>query len=699
MRRAFHILLKYAVGLAAGFVLLAGDVHAQPPDVGRATREGDRFQKEAIEKKMQRVPRKPPVLEEMEKPVVSKEEKKFFIKKVILLGCESVPAEHFATIIKKYEGKDLTMTELNILAREIEREYLRKGIIAAVFLPPQDIVDQTVTLRVVEAKMGELIIQKHKYYSGDRLRNYWKIHPGDVLSYGEMSKDLQMMNKNPDREVKAALKAGTEPGTTDVVITPITKFPLHGLYSFDNEGAISTGKWRTTFGVRDNNTLGMDDIFMGGYNFGKDFWGMYGYHNLPLNYSGTSLIYGYNYSLSLPKKDYEPFGMKSETSGASATLHQDLYWKDEYVGEVFTGFEAKDKRVTTIAQGTLNKDRFRIVSFGANLLRRTEAGSVSFSPEFSQGLNAFGASSPTNPLASRLASSTFSKFNIALQTRTPLPFGLQQNLKVKTQFASEKLTPQEEFPLGGIDSVRGYPYADYNADNAWLTNFEILIPAFLIPSSWRLPYDKNTLKDNVTPLVFMDYGYGTRRDERKPHNLTSIGAGLRFNIYDQAILRLEWGYRIGDTPMSEGAGKEGGRFHIAIDFQDKLPEETERIKLEMEEEYVKRVSWELVDQELAKPESPLRQKMERYRQEAEEASLKGDLKRSREIYARIYQLSQQLYKQAEVYVRDCIAQKKELKEQSDLALERYKDGRKREAKQLWQKIASDAKPKPLVFTF
>ena len=149
-----------------------------------------------------------------------------------------------------------------------------------------------------------------------------------------------------------------------------------------------------------------------------------------------------------------------------------------------------------------------------------------------------------------------------------LPLGFQGSFQWKTQVASNRLTPQEEFYLGGLNSVRGYPSGDFLADDAMQENFELLIPAFFIPSRLPMPFSEKSFKDNVTFVGFFDHGWGNKRNnlstEKDTTNLMSTGAGLRIHLFNRALLRLEWGFPIGDKTISESSTS---RFHFAIDFE------------------------------------------------------------------------------------------------------------------------------------
>lgn len=669
--------------------------------VERATRETDILSRpDRYEEKLRSVPEKPaePKLKELPEP--KEGEEKFFVKKINLVGCEFIPCSEFEPILKKHEGKEIALSGLQAIAKEIERDYLRKGVIAAVFVPAQEIKDDTVVLQVVEAKMGELKVQDAKYFNNKRLFKYWKVPEDSILRYDLISQGIQMMNKNPDREVKAALFAGKKPGTTDVLLTPKTRFPAHATYSFDNEGIATTGKKRVGYGLRYNNFLGLDDTFLGGYTFGRSFGGTYFYHTVPIGYKGASVLYGYSRSESKPLKEFVGTGLKSEAVNSNISIRQDIYKKDEYVGEVFFGFDAHDKTIKTNT-GPINRDRARIFSIGGNFIKRKLGSTTSVSPQYSHAVSMFGATGHNNPLASRGAYPVFDKFNLSVQHKRVMPFNTQVNLRFKSQLTDRKLTPQEEFGLGGIDSVRGYPASDYLADNALFTSVELLIPPAFIPAEWKIPFAEDTLRNQTTLVGFIDYGWGKRLGalptEKGHVNLLGIGQGIRFNLFNQALLRMEWGFPIAaNNPETEGGR---GRFHFSVDFQDKLPEEVARIKKEMEEDNIKTWSWALVNNELARPGSDLGKKLYGKLYMAKAAQKEGRLEESRQYYEELRDLSLSLYRQAEDYVRQFIEQEKKLREMNKTALKTFKEEKYVEAKQLWGEVVEAAVPKPVVFEF
>ncbi|MFH1198606.1 MAG: ShlB/FhaC/HecB family hemolysin secretion/activation protein [Candidatus Omnitrophota bacterium] len=668
--------------------------------IQRATREVDNLgTMDKLDKQLKRAP-KQPIEEIASETTPDTQAQKFFIKKITLKGCETFPAEDFAPLVSKYENREISLDDLNALGRQIEREYLNRGIIAAVFVPAQETKNQTIALNVVEAKMGELEIQKHKYFNNARLKYYWDIFPGEAVRYDEMTKSLQIINKNPDRQVKATLHAGKAPGTTDVMLAPGTNFPAHLLMSFDNEGVPITGRSRKGIGTRHNNFLGLDDTLLGGYTYGKEFSGRYVYHNIPVGYNGASFLYGFSYSKSSPKEEYTENILRSQMTDTTVSLHQDLFKKSgEYLGEAYGAFNTSNKAVTQNT-GVYSKDILRVVNLGGTYIKKGFGSVTTINPEINQGLDAFGSSSRGNPLASRGAKSAFTRFNLSVQHKRALPLNLQGNLRFRGQLASSKLMPQQEFGLGGIDSVRGYPPSDYLADNSVVTNAELLVPAIFIPGGWQLPFTKEKMRDQVTTLAFIDYGWGMRKGalitEQSMVNFVGVGAGLRVRFFDQAFIRLEYGQAVG-MPATTAGGN--GRFHFSVDFEDKLPEKIEQAKKMIEENNIKQWSWQIINAELNRPDSPIRKKMEYYLCLARACYKHGLLEQTKEYYEKVDSLGNSLYTQTEDYVRAILINNKKLREENTLALVSFKEGDLKTAQAAWQKIIEQAKLGSLVLEF
>ncbi len=181
-----RFLLTAVLGISVSFFSLSGYAQITPGTVEKATKEVDRPIEEEITKELYHPPQKKleEITEQQEAP--PEEGPKMFVKKIVLTGCETFPPENLKSIIEPYEGREVTLGELKNLTKKIEAEYLEKGIIASCLIPRQDIKDGQIILQVIEAKMGSLKIQDHKYFSKHRLLYYWTLNPGAILRYDKI---------------------------------------------------------------------------------------------------------------------------------------------------------------------------------------------------------------------------------------------------------------------------------------------------------------------------------------------------------------------------------------------------------------------------------------------------------------------------------------------------------------------------------
>lgn len=126
------------------------------PDFGQATRETDRATSDAatrkVTNKLRRIPEKISISIDTgplgtDAPA---DEQKFYVSKITFTGMRSFAPADFSYITRRYEGRELGSTDMNKLAKEIELEYLKRGVVCVVFVPPQDVTGGEMRVQVME---------------------------------------------------------------------------------------------------------------------------------------------------------------------------------------------------------------------------------------------------------------------------------------------------------------------------------------------------------------------------------------------------------------------------------------------------------------------------------------------------------------------------------------------------------------------
>jgi hemolysin activation/secretion protein len=149
-----------------------------------------------------------------------------------------------------------------------------------------------------------------------------------------------------------------------------------------------------------------------------------------------------------------------------------------------------------------------------------------------------------------------------------MPFGSYATLRSQFQAASHTLPSSEQYQLGGMYSIRGYPEGDYLADMGGSLNCDWAFPMYLIPSDWTISNTKTPLRYQIEPVLFADIGGGKLKKvltgERKDKFLAGVGGGLRIRFNNNINARLEWAKRIGDRATG---GSGPSTFHFTVQME------------------------------------------------------------------------------------------------------------------------------------
>lgn len=540
---------------------------ADPPSLKGASSDvlNKKVHEESEEKVLQTPEYQEPVVEE-EKPAESNApEIRFHLTHIEMEGDPDIAGDAgLKPFLAEIEGREVSFEELRKVQKKIEGYYRAKGYLAAVYMPPQKVEGGEVTMRVLIYRMGDVHIEGQKYSRVWKILSFWKIRKGQKILYEDIRKSLIEMNQNPDREVRSYLKAAQEAGVIDIYLKVKDSFPVHAGYSFDNQGVRLTGKLRQGFTLRDNNTLGLDDIFLVGTSFGESFGAIFLQHLIPVNSRGTRFLWGFSHAQVDPQKYLAPFGVNSTSETYSLSLRQRLL-TGRLLSDFYLGYDFKEKR-TKVLSVTSTWDKLRILSFGGVFQWADAFGVWQSGQDFFFGLPFRGNGFP---LTSRGGDSSFFKYGFSLERTQKIMWGTALFLKVEGQVTPDKLTPSEQLFMGGLDSVRGYPESDYGADNGILVRAEHQVPAFFFPRSWKLPGDDGSLREKLQLVSFVDYGYGNLRrpgeEERDNHKMLGAGGGFRMHFRKNIAASVFWGARLLDRGLSEGDAPSQFHFRLECD--------------------------------------------------------------------------------------------------------------------------------------
>lgn len=458
-----------------------------------------------------------------------------------------------------YLGPQRTEADVEAARQALQAIYDQRGYpTVSVGIPEQDASTGLITLQVSEQRVGRLRVVGADYFSPDDIaRGAPSLSEGAVPNFRDVQRDIVALNQLPDRRVTPEVKAGAVPGTVDVDLNVEDALPLHGTLELNNRNSANTSELRLSGTIRYDNlwqrghSLSLsaqiapqntDDakVVSASYlaRFGQSPWSLLGYAvrsdsdvsalGAPggdgFNVIGNGLLAGlrlirafppgdgffHSLSLGLDYKDFEE-DMRLGSDRLSSPIRY-FPWNVAYTAD-WVGERARSNLGVTVAGNV------RGIGDGRE---EFDAKRYDARPSF---------------MHLRLEGS---------HTRT---FGSDYQLfaRLQAQFAGDPLISNEEFSIGGLDTVRGYHESEALGDYGAAAQLELRSPSFAA-----------ALGESVQEArlrLFADGGYARIHDPL-PDQLASetlVSAGLGATL--RAFERFNGSVDVA-APLSRPAGQK-----------------------------------------------------------------------------------------------------------------------------------------------
>lgn len=531
-------------------------------------------QLEKPDKRSETTENRPPVIEnEAPKPAIKKQPsgRKIFVRKFHLEGNTLISEKELLSDIDLGDGKELTLDEIKNVADMITAQYRAKGfIIVNAYVPSQSIFDGAflskngkgyrtvnafgnVLIKVIEGKVGFISVSGNTRYSSAFIERHLETARKDPsLKLDTLEKGLLLLNDYPSLSVKSTLKAGKEPGTTDIYATASdNKYPLSGSVTYDNYGEKATSKDRLTAQLNIGNTItsggllrlngiiGIDDLNLDRLAYGR------AEYSIPVGGLGTQI--GAYYSNTIYSAD-----------GIDSLAVMGLQGSASIVGIYASHPVVKklDKSVTVRLAGeyislsdellkhTQDKDEIRKITTGIAYESVDGFKGRNFvNVSYARGLGGFlgGTTSGADPGPSYPgADNFFNKFNLDAMRIQKLPGYNLLAARGAFQYSPDRLFSAERMQLGGMGSVRGFGAAQKSGDSGYTLTLELeSSPVF--PDTTI--FNQKT-GDTIKFALFTDCGSVINTNPQSVEStstfLSSIGAGLRLYGGNMFTFKLDW---------------------------------------------------------------------------------------------------------------------------------------------------------------
>ncbi len=465
---------------------------------------------------------------------------RFSIQKFVVDGATLLNQSDIDSVVNVYTGPDKSFTDVQRALTAVENLYAKQGYSAVrVWLPDQALENGEVHLRVQESRFGKIEVQGNKFVSKENVLNALpSVRTGAVPRSNQISRELQLANENPARQLNVVLKMGAAEDMVDANVEVQDNKPEAWCALLNNSGTVETGRTRAGFSYRNTNAFDADHVasvqyltslgyidrlkVLGGsykiplYAKGDsmEFFGGYSNVNSVVgglsNFQGGGLLFSGRYNYALDRFDH--FNHK---------LILGLDWRDfrriEMIAPVATVLY-KEIVVTPLSVGYAAQGKFAQSDLGFDL---SLAANV---PMSGKGKAAdFAAYDQLNLTKPK---TNYKVLRYGANYARALPADWRFKFLLNGQKSNDVLILGEQIRLGGADAVRGFSEGSEGGESGLHGSVETYAPSTAI---WTL---------RARPLAFYDFGSAQSSNGSRV-SISSLGVGLRSNMGEQLAMRLD----------------------------------------------------------------------------------------------------------------------------------------------------------------
>jgi hemolysin activation/secretion protein len=458
---------------------------------------------------------------------------------------------------------NMTLGGLQEIAAEVARYYRSRGFfLAQAFVPPQALANDTVTIVVMEGRLGQVLSENARRYTPAQLAQPFAALMGGPVIQAEIEEGLLVLSDYPGLKVFGVFHPGREVGTSDLVLSVLEEGTTEFLLHADNYGTEFTGEYRGRLDIRYNNLFKKQDVLTASLSStfapNNGFFGALSYERMafgPKNRFGL----GYSRNAYALGSYLEPFDISGTTQLAELhwhrTLSRGLSWNSGAQLEL-----ARKTAQLLVGQGEDRQDDLTTLSAGYRFDWRGEfgnsyhAGGFTLTQGFDDLLGSMDTTDdPDLTTSSRqggskvFAGGEFRKLAWDYRYWRAISGVHALGIDLRGQYSSDLLVSLEQLPLGGPNGVRAYGASEWLRDKAYIASLEWLMraPGF---SQWHA-FGNRRWGEILQFVFFADAGKGWLNDplasDIEEVSLYGIGAGVRLNVGDFSA-RFEFATPVGE---------------------------------------------------------------------------------------------------------------------------------------------------------
>ena len=496
-----------------------------------------------------------------------------YVNSIEVSPSEILTQEEINNVIGQYVGRNVFISDIQAAIDGLNKIYAEKGFVTArAYLPEQTVSNGNIKIELIESKIGNITVVNNKYTTDNYILKRMPEKSGDLFDIVNLEQNVLDFNRYHEGvNLSANLRAGTEPGTTDIELTAQETFPFHLIGMMDNAGRRSTGPLRGGPAiVADSLFHHRDQMSMGTY-FSKGATSPFFDYSYPINKKDGRVGFSFSSTFAKVKNgQYNWMGLRSNSYIYSLYYDQPLVRKSGFELKSFASLNYKRSRSWSKLGDILgldydpikDTDQVTSIDLGLNMRKDTKRGIWYLSQNASMAIPIFDSES------------SYFKMSGGLLRLHDFSHGIIGQLRGSYQVIpnSKHIPYLDQFQTGGLATVRGYSEGVMLGKSGYFFSGELMFPLLPRTRTTKSGETRRFIGHYLKGALFADtsgvFPYVGEDVYNGSYFLASVGMGVRVQLPGDLSARLYWGYPLINNKYEQH--RHMGRFHFELTLEPDL---------------------------------------------------------------------------------------------------------------------------------
>ena len=495
----------------------------------------------------------------------------FHVDKIIVSGSTIFSQSELAGMLAPYEGRTVTVDELQSLRHNLSLAYFQRGYVnSGVVITNQDDKSGTIKFSVIEGQLSKLNLRGNERLKDDYILERINLGVKKPLNVNDLQNALRNIQRNKlIKKINAQLKPSADLGVAELDVE-VTEEKFQSLsVALDNYRSPSIGAEEIILSYTNRNLLGIGDALGVSYSKTEGLDSVSLNYTVPITAEETTLSVFYSQSESeVVEKPFDDLDIEYDSNDFGFNLSTPIYKDNQTTVSLITGMMFKESESFLLGEpfefSAGSEDgmiKSRALEIGGSYVYRASAEVYAVSLTARQGLDIMDANEssdddiPDSKFLSFLGQGQYAR-------RVESIPGSQFILRSAFQLSMDPLLPIEKLSVGGHSSVRGYRENQLVRDNGLTASAEFRYALFA-DKSGNDPY-------NFQLVPFLDWGSAWNEDvpsqDDETVNVYSAGLGFLWQPINGLNVDAFWGEALGDDRSNGRDDLQDDGIHFSISY-------------------------------------------------------------------------------------------------------------------------------------